>query len=293
MTTTPDSWFEWLARRRFGGDAALERASMEKLARVRDDVLDRSALVAGETLLDVGCGDGLIGLGALDRGAGIVVFSDVSEQLLSSCREAAEALGVIDHCRFALAAADDLAAVERESVDVVTTRSVLIYVAGKREAFEEFFRVLRPGGRISLYEPINRLARCDDGARLGGYDVTPVASIAARLRAVYEAVQPPDRDPMLDFDDRDLLRHCETAGFFPVELLLRVEVRPLEPLAWETFLDVAGNPKIPTLREAMEQALTPDERARLTAHLRPLVESGHGTWRMGHAFLSARKPDGD
>ena len=41
-------------------------------------------------------------------------------------------------------------------MDIVTTRSVLIYVEDKRRAFEEFFRVLKPGGRISLFEPINR-----------------------------------------------------------------------------------------------------------------------------------------
>jgi ubiquinone/menaquinone biosynthesis C-methylase UbiE len=34
------------------------------------------------------------------------------------------------------------------SVDVVTTRSVLIYVAEKAQAFAAFARVLRPQGRI-------------------------------------------------------------------------------------------------------------------------------------------------
>jgi hypothetical protein len=40
----------------------------------------------------------------------------------------------------------------------------------------------------------------------------------------------------------------------------------------------------------MEDALTSDERARLIAHLRPLVEEGRGTWRMATAFLHAVKP---
>ncbi|HSB39610.1 MAG TPA: hypothetical protein VLD13_11020 [Gaiellaceae bacterium] len=37
-------------------------------------MIDRAALAEGETLLDVGCGEGLIGLGALERGAGRVIF---------------------------------------------------------------------------------------------------------------------------------------------------------------------------------------------------------------------------
>jgi len=46
--------------------------------------------------------------------------------------------------------------IQSESVDVATTRSVLIYVPDKRAAFAALHRVLRLGGRISLFEPINR-----------------------------------------------------------------------------------------------------------------------------------------
>lgn len=95
---------------------------------------------------------------------------------------------------------------------------------------------------------------------------------------------------MLDFDERDLLAACEDAGFFPVDLRLHTEIRALEPMSWDAFVNVAGNPKIPTLAEAMPQALDADEQARLTAHLRPLVEAGAGAWRMAHAFLRADRP---
>ena len=56
---------------------------------------------------------------------------------------------------------------------------------------------------------------------------------------------------------------------------------------WDGFLDVAWNPNVPTLREAMEQVLSAEERERVTARLRPLVERGEGVWRMGFAHLSA------
>jgi ubiquinone/menaquinone biosynthesis C-methylase UbiE len=290
MAATRDSWAAWLAERRFGGDADVKRELVEKLDQRRDDVLDRSGLTEGESVLDVGCGEGLIGFGALERGAGSVIFSDISEDLLSLCRQTAESLGVLERCQFVVTSADDLSGVESTSVDVVTTRSVLIYVENKREAFAEFFRVVRPRGRISLYEPINSFARSEPDSRFCGYDVTPFPEVVSKLRAVYNAIQTPDTDPMLNFDERDLIRLCEHAGFFPVNLLLHAEVTPLEAREWKTFLNMAGNPKIPTLAEAMEQALSADERERLTAHLRPLVESGQGVWRMGHAFLWATKP---
>src|SRR2546422_3929055 len=125
--TTRDCWAEWLLHRRFGGNPALERLHMERLRATRDRVLDRARVLRGETLLDVGCGDGLIAFGALERGAGLVLFSDLSQDLLEESRRLATELGVVDSCRFVCAAADDLGQVESESVDVVTTRSVLIY----------------------------------------------------------------------------------------------------------------------------------------------------------------------
>lgn len=262
-----------------------------KLARTRDTVLDRAQGVEGTTLLDVGCGEGLIGFGALERGAATVIFSDISSDLLAFCGEAATDLGLLERCRFVEAAADDLSPIAEASVDLVTTRSVLIYVKDKARAFAEFARVLRRGGRISLYEPINRFADCENaGSRLAGYDLSGLDQIAAKLHALYDCIQPPDTDPMLDFDERDLIRLAEAAGFFPINLTLDAVVERGPFRTWDGLLDTAGNPNVPTLREAMEQTLTESEREQLIAHLRPLVEHGRGTWRMAHAFLTATKP---
>jgi arsenite methyltransferase len=94
---------------------------------------------------------------------------------------------------------------------------------------------------------------------------------------------------MLDFDERDLVGLAEDAGFFPISLTLEAVIEPPPPRSWDGFLDSAGNPNIPTFREAIEQALTAVEREQLTAHLRPLVEQGQGEWRMASAYLAATK----
>jgi arsenite methyltransferase len=283
-----DRWAEWLAHRRYGGDAEQHRRGLEELTLWRDRILDNARLSEGETLLDVGCGEGLVGFGALERGAGTVVFSDISQDLLDVCAEAATALGALERCRFLRASADDLASLEDESVEVVTTRSVLIYVADKAGAFSEFRRVLRPGGRISLYEPINRFAR-RSADTWAGYDLGAIPDISQKMRAVYSTLQPPESDPMLSFDERDLVDLAEREGFFPISLDLEARLEPLAPRAWEGFVNSAGNPLIPTVAEAMQQALTPDEQERFVEHLRPLVERGHGVSRMATAYLYAVK----
>jgi ubiquinone/menaquinone biosynthesis C-methylase UbiE len=282
VSATSDRWADWLRTRRTGGSEQERRKVLEFLAPVRDKLLDDAEVGPGDTVLDVGCGDGLVGLGALDRGAD-VIFSDLSGACLDDCRAIAG-----DVARYHLAPATDLGDVE---ADVVTTRSVLIYVEDKARAFEEVFRVLRPGGRFSIYEPINAFARAEAWERrFWLYPADGLADLAEKVSGVYKARQDPQADPMFDFDERDLVGFAEEAGFFPVELELRMEVRAADPHPWEVFLNSSGNPKIPTFAEAMEEALSPAERKRVAAHLKPLVEEGRGVWRMAHAYLWATKP---
>jgi arsenite methyltransferase len=291
VTDGPDRWHRWLLDVRFGGDAVARQERLtEFLYPLRDTVLDKAKLQPGDTLLDVGTGDGLIAFGALDRLGpdGRVIFSDISQDLLDHCRHAADAEGLTDRCGFVLASADDLDGVRDASVDVVTTRAVLIYVKDKARALREFARVLRPGGRISVVEPINVLMSDCDPGRFFGYDVAPVAAIAAKVEALYKSIQPPGVDPMVDFDERDLLRHAENAGFPEVGLELRIGVKHAGiPVPWATFIKMSGNPLIPPFGEAMDRALSAAEAAEFTAHLRPLVESGTQVERTALAYLTA------
>jgi arsenite methyltransferase len=292
VTETRDRWYRWLRDVRHGGDPAELERMRRALNRVRDQVLDRASLRPGDTLLDVGTGDGLIAFGALDRLGpdGRVIFSDISADLLEHCRAAAADASQLGRCDFVLASADDLAGVPDASADVVTTRSVLIYVPDKAAAFAEFRRVLRPGGRISIFEPINTLMQeCSDGM-FYGYDVSPLAELAAKVNARFAAIQPRGRDPMLDFDDRDLVRLAELAGFTDVRLDLEVTVRRARSaLSWEGFLRSSGNPNLPPLGVMLEEALTGAELAAFSGRLRPLVESGQGTDRRAVAYLTARE----
>ncbi len=290
-TATSDRWSEWLRRRRFGGDPEELRQTLAYLAPIRDRVLDQAGIEPGETVLDVGAGDGLIAFGALERvgPSGSVILSDVSRDLLDHGRALAAELGASGRCRFVEAAAEDLGEIADGSVDVVTTRSVLIYVADKGRALTEFHRVLRLGGRVSLFEPINRFGYQEPADRFWGYPVGPVGDLAGRVRAVFHARQPLDADPMMDFDERDLFRLAGEAGFGERHLRLELDAAPTPPRRWGTFVATAFNPAIPTLAEAMAEALDPTEQAHFAAQLRPLVERGEGTWPQALAYLWGRK----
>lgn len=268
------------------------RRTLQYLEPVRDRVLDGAALKLGDTVLDVGCGDGLLGFGALPRVGpqGTVIFSDVSAGLVETCREAATRLGQADRCQFTVGALPDLAGLPDNAADVVLTRSVLIYINDKAAAFRALHRVLRPAGRLSIFEPINRYSLAQPPGQRFGFDVRGAEAAVDKLIEVYRG-DAPDADPMVDFDERDLLAHAEAAGFTELRLTLEVEadVRSELPTRdWQTYLRTAPNPTAPTFGEALAALDAPD-RATLENCLRPQVEAGTVRNRMAVTYLTAQR----
>lgn len=294
MATHPDHWSRWLLERRDAGDARQRRLAFEHLAPIRDRVLANAGPLDGVTLLDVGAGDGLIALEALERVGpeGAVIFSDVSPALLERCKEAVRARRSLAHARFVVARAEDLDGIADSSVDVITTRSVIIYVADKADAFAAFHRALRPGGRISLFEPINMLTFPEPPGRFWGYDVAAVAELADKVRATFEDLHDPASATMTDFDAGDLVLLAEDAGFARVHCDCHIDIEPGQPPGpenVETLLDTSPNPFAPTIREAIAQALTESERERFISHLRQAHDDGRQVKRLAVAYLVAVK----
>jgi ubiquinone/menaquinone biosynthesis C-methylase UbiE len=293
IDTLEDHWKQWLLERRHGGDAARLQATLDTLNPIRDRILENGEFADGKTLLDVGCGDGLVAFGALQRTTRSVVwFSDVSEPLLRHSEELARKTGLLERCKFVQASADDLSGVPADSFDLVTTRSVLIFVSDKRKALQEFHRVLKPGGTISLHEPINRFPVTVPDNLIGpyyGYDIRSIRGLWEKVVATRDQCSIGATNSMLDFDERDLVRFAEQTGFGRIRLQLELSILPKEPESWPTFLKTAPNANVPTMGEAIEQALSPAEQDRLERHLKPLVESGDGTTRSALAYLIAEK----
>jgi len=276
----PDRWSRWVLGGRDAGDARQRASTLAHLAPIRDKVLAGAEPLAGATLLDVGAGDGLIGLEARARGAE-VIFSDVSEALVAHLRELAP------DARSVVTRADDLQGIDDASVDIVTTRSVLIYVIDKAAAFAAMRRVLKPGGRISLFEPINALMQ-DPPGRFKGFDVGPVAELAPRVNAAFAPEDPAFTEAMLGFDDRDLARLAEAAGFTRVHVECHSDVEPGElPVSFEALLDGAPNPNAPTVREAIAAALAAPEQERFLAALRDAFAAERFVHRRVVAYLTA------
>lgn len=287
-----DKWAAWLLERRDGGDQEQRAKALEHLLPIRDRVLDNANIRPGETVLDVGGGDGLIAFGALERAgpAGAVTLSDISADLVAHASGAAQELGVADRMSFVVARAEDLEPVADSSVDVVTTRSVLIYVDDKAAAFRAFERVLRPEGRISLFEPINNYFPWD-ASEFWGYDSTEVSDLVEKIWAHQGWGPETDAsDPMSNFTEKDLVRYAEEAGLDEVHVELRVDIEPGSWVVdWDRLMGTSPNPNALTVGESIARALTKEETAHFESLLRERVDRGRAVLRSAYAYLGASK----
>lgn len=263
-------------------------------------MLDGAKIAAGMTLVDVGAGDGLIAFGAFERiGRSLkTILTDVSRPLLQRAEQTAIQLGLGDRCEFLQTAAEKLEGIADATVDVVTTRAVLAYIADKPAAFRQFHRVLKPGGRLSIGEPIYQ----DDAMQLASLtnylaaNPSDSGAAQARLQQRWKAAQLPStpqgilENPLTNFNERDLITLCQHAGFGEVHMELHIDVRKSATTSWNTFIDTAPRPNTPTLREILASSFVADEQRLLEDGLRPIVESGKMFERDAIAYLTAVKP---
>ena len=294
-----DEWSEWLLHRRHADDAAYAEVVAGVVTGFADRVLDAASLSPGMTLADIGTGDGLVALRAIERVGPLlrVIATDVSAPLLEHAAGVATQRGVREQLSFIECPADDLSQIADDSVDVVTTRAVLAYVADKPRALSEFLRILKPGGRISLAEPILQDESFYARALRARLDAPDAARDDRFLTLLHrwKAAQFPDTaegaasHPLVNFSERDLVNFAKGAGFAQIHLELHIDVVNSPIRSWEVFIGTSPHPWAPSLGAILAERFTPEERTLFESVVRPLVESGNNITTDRAAYLQAIK----
>jgi ubiquinone/menaquinone biosynthesis C-methylase UbiE len=294
-----DFWLEWLKCRRHGGDTEHEPVVRAAVEEIRNRVLAGARLTSGMTLLDIGAGDGLISFEALRRlrPPFSVILLDISAPLLKRAEKIATDLGFRDQCSFIHSSAETLEGVADDSVDVITSRAALAYVPDKLSAARSFIRVLRPGGRISLGEPIGQ----DAAVQLVALTIvintqpanasTPYLALLQRSRALQlpSTIEGIRSNPYTSHTERDLVHIFRKAGFVNIHMEFHLEVKAGPAMPWSTFIDIAPRPGTPTLREIFEQHFSAADISLFEKGMRSAVEEGTLTHETRDLYLTAEK----
>jgi ubiquinone/menaquinone biosynthesis C-methylase UbiE len=199
--------------------ARYRNARAHPLNSPKDEMFFRLGALAGNNVLDYGCGVGEDTVHFADCGATVRAF-DLSGESIAVARRRAELMGFADRCQFDVRAAGSLD-YPSQSFDVVAGFAILHHLHTQLPTIcDEIDRLLKPGGVAAFIEPVanSRVLRGLRRIIPGPTHATP-----DERQLTYA-----DFSPM-----RERFRSVEFHHFYNLERLTRIlGSRSMLPLRW-------------------------------------------------------------
>lgn len=147
----PGGWRGWLDGLE---DRSLDGGDRRFRERVVWRVLDKAGICPGCTVLDLGAGTGLLSvkLSGMVGPSGTVFCLDPDPGCVSALEELRSS-GGLGNMEPVQGTVEQLP-FDGETMDAVVCRSVLVYTADLGQSVRRIKDVLKPGGRISVFEPL-------------------------------------------------------------------------------------------------------------------------------------------
>ena len=219
------------------------------------------------------------------NGSGKVIASDYAKDCIDEREKIAESCGITKGMEFIVQDSSNMG-LEDNSVDVIVMRSLLVHISDKLKAIKEFYRILKPDGRISIFEPIiksnTRYYELINPLNFSNYE---------KLKEVEYKIMTDENDPLVNFDNESLIRDFELAGFKEIDLDLSIEESTYQVYAhmidpW--FNTPSGAGKL-TMKERFFQYLTEEETNKYIQKLKQELDGKTITLNSLSAYVFAKK----
>lgn len=133
-------------------DSTSEFKPLHEINPLRLDWIDSKASLAGKKVIDVGCGGGILSESMAERGADVTGI-DLSDKALGVAK--LHLLESGNKVNYELISAEDIAARQPASFDVVTCMEMLEHVPDPGSTIAACARLVKPGGHV-FFSTLNR-----------------------------------------------------------------------------------------------------------------------------------------
>ena len=266
MSDICKNWSTWLKKTRFSYmDETQIQQTLNWLTNIRNIVLDMADLKENQKIADFGCGSGLLGFGVLERFEDRVefIFSDKFQDCLDECQNILKNSNIKSNARFLKSDILDIK-LENNYLDRALTRSVLVHVLDKQQAFNELYRILKPQGMYCAFEPI-----ISQNTRY--YELLipdEVSDYFDFKKAEKEFMTNPD-DPLVNFSAQSLDLNMQEAGFSDVLVNVQKVVSKYSPTT-ETIENWFITPPAPNQKTMKERFMEYFEEKKVDNYIKEI-----------------------
>lgn len=172
------------------------------LRRMEDRLYDSLGLEKGAKALDAGCGIGHVAIHLANRGLKVHGI-DIVKRHLVKARHNVKAAGLQSQIDLDAGDYHDLGIFKNDEFDGVYTMETFVHATHPSKALSEFFRVMKPGGKLALFE----------------YDHPDVNKLPEDIRRKMKMVNEYSAMPANQMFDQGVLESLiEEAGFTDVKV---------------------------------------------------------------------------